>query len=108
MLVVTKKTKLQGLNPRSEYEHYIVMTDGKHAATFFDDGESCITESTHFNYQNIFGTRFTGDFYDFERLPGWGRTKNLKAQIEEMKDFLDFCYSVVINFADSGELAYMA
>ncbi len=114
MLVHTKKIKLEGLNPRSEYAYFITMTDGKHAATFMNDGESYVTESNLFDFQNIFGTRFTGNFYDFKRLPGWGRKKDLEIQIQDMKDFLYYCYGVIIHFAEIdklrkiGEMAYMA
>lgn len=106
MTITTKKTKNNGLRPKTEYSHYIEITDGQHTATFINNGESVLTLDNFVSGQNPCGSKFwmTKADHALHFNSAWGTQKAIKQQKEALRKFIDMCMSIKIFFDDIDEI----
>lgn len=106
MTITTKKTKNYGLRPKTEYSHYIEITDGQHTATFINNGESVLTLDHFVSGQNPCGSKFWMSKADHKlhHNSNWGIKTSMKQQKEALRKFIDMCMSIRIFFDDIDEV----
>lgn len=109
MTITTKRMKNNGLRPKTEYSHLIEITDGKHKATFINNGESVLTIDNFASGENELKSRFWMSRADHKLhyMSSYGVNKAVKQQKEALKKFIKMCLSININFVnDEGVLVY--
>ena len=109
-VVVTQKTRNQGLRPKTEFSYMVTISDGKHTATFINNGESFLTLDNFASGQNQLGSKFWMSKADHKLHynSNWGVKTSMKQQKEALKRFIENCLTVTILFDDCGKKAYIA
>ena len=106
MFVMTKKIECNGRNPKSaKYLHFVTMSDGKHIATFDNDGKENVQLDDLLSCKNDLGSRFRAkknNGVDLIALPNFGSNENVAAQINELMLFLDECIQIQVHFHVPG------
>lgn len=107
-VVITKKTRNEGLRPAKEFSHMVIISDGKHTATFINDGESVLTLDNFASGQNQLGSKFWMSKADHKLHynSNWGVKTSMKQQKEALKRFIENCLNLRIVF--DGELCIKA
>ena len=101
-VVITKKTRNEGLRPAKEFSHMAIISDGKHTATFINDGESFLTLDNFEAGENQCGSKFWMSKADHKihYNSNWGVKTSMKQQKEALKRFIENCLKLSIVFDD--------